>query len=429
MRAALWLIGLFGAAVAVALFAGGNQGTVTVFWPPDRVDLSVNFAVLLLVALFVLVHLALRAFSALLELPRQARRWRAQQRERTVHTMLLDASMQYMAGRFLRARKAADGALERTQGLGESGVTAAHLAALRTQAHLNAGQSAHALQDEATRERHLQAALEAATTPGAAAELREGVLLRAATWALNTGESAQALSWLDELPTGAKRRTAALRIKLKAARQSGHIADAMETARLLAKHRAFSPQATASLMRALGIEQIARAWDAPQLQQILAGFDAHQRATPELALRAAQRLLELGGDAALARQWLVPAWDAWLQQPDALPDLHRTHLVQVLEEAMAAAGEAGDPAWLARIESAQRAQPRDVTFQYLAGMVCLQRGLWGKAQSLLTQATRGLDDVNLRRSAWRALAALAEQRGDQAGAAAAWREAAQTGAA
>ena len=32
---------------ALALFAGDNEGTVTVFWPPHRVDLSVNLALLL----------------------------------------------------------------------------------------------------------------------------------------------------------------------------------------------------------------------------------------------------------------------------------------------------------------------------------------------------------------------------------------------
>ena len=37
MRAALWFLALFGIAVAVALFAGNNQGTVTLFWPPHRV--------------------------------------------------------------------------------------------------------------------------------------------------------------------------------------------------------------------------------------------------------------------------------------------------------------------------------------------------------------------------------------------------------
>ena len=39
MRATLWFLALFGVAVAVALFAGNNQSTVTVFRPPYRGDL------------------------------------------------------------------------------------------------------------------------------------------------------------------------------------------------------------------------------------------------------------------------------------------------------------------------------------------------------------------------------------------------------
>ena len=45
---------------------------------------------------------------------------------------------------------------------------------------------------------------------------------------------------------------------------------------------------------------------------------------------------------------------------------------------------------------------------------------------LLTQAARNLEDEGLRRSAWRALAELAEQRGDAAAAAEAWKKAATT---
>ena len=89
MRAALWLLALFGIAVAVALFAGNNQGSVTLFWPPYRIDLSLNLVLLLLVAAFFLVHAAMRALAALLELPRQALRWRTQQKERAMHGALV----------------------------------------------------------------------------------------------------------------------------------------------------------------------------------------------------------------------------------------------------------------------------------------------------------------------------------------------------
>ena len=54
MRAALWLVALFAVAVAVALFAGNNQAVVTIFWPPHRVDLSLNLALLVLAAAMVL---------------------------------------------------------------------------------------------------------------------------------------------------------------------------------------------------------------------------------------------------------------------------------------------------------------------------------------------------------------------------------------
>ena len=50
MRWALWLLGLFGVAVAMALGLGVQWGTVTVFVPPHRIDLSLNLALLLLAA-------------------------------------------------------------------------------------------------------------------------------------------------------------------------------------------------------------------------------------------------------------------------------------------------------------------------------------------------------------------------------------------
>ena len=425
MRAALWLVGLFAAAVALALFAGDNDGTVTVFWPPHRVDLSVNLVLLLLVGLFVLLHLALRALTAVLELPRQARRWRAQQRERATHALLLDAMAQLHAGRFLRARKAAEGALARELALAEAGDAPPHGAHLRVLGHLAVAESAHALQDQATREAHLERALDVAARAGGAPELREGVLLRAARWSLDRRDPDGALARLDELPAGATRRTAALRIKLKAARQSARTAEALDTARLLAKHGAISPQAARSLMRGLASEQIAQAGDAAQLQQVWDALDGGERAMPELALRAAQRMLELGGAPALTRQWLRPVWDQMLALPETLDDGHRERLVRVLEAGMVATGEPSDQQWLVLVEAAQAANPRDTSLQYLAGMACLHRGLWGRAQLLLTQAVRSLADASQRRQAWRALAELAEQRGDAEAAAQAWKQAAQ----
>ncbi|TFY96521.1 heme biosynthesis protein HemY [Ramlibacter rhizophilus] len=415
MRAALWLLALFGVAVAIALFAGNNQGTVTLFWPPWRIDLSLNLVLLLLLAGFVFLHAALRALSALFALPRQALRWRNQQKERAMHALLVDATAHLMAGRFVRARKAAEAALVQEQSLASAGEKVGHAGSLRALAHVLAAESAQALQDRAAREHHLQLALDPTALRDAPA-MREGALMRAARWALDERDPQAAEAWLRELPQGAARRTLALRMKLKAARLAGHTEEALDTARLLAKHRAFSPAAGQSIVRGLAVDLLNSAHDVGQLQRAWNALEPAERQMPELAIHASQRLLQLGGEPEQARQWLLPVWERY----ESLSDAVKVRLVHALEDGL----ESIDAQWLARIESAQRADPRDPVLQYLAGMACMKRQLWGKAQQLLTQAALGLQDAGLHRQAWRAMASLAEERGDATTAAEAWKRAA-----
>jgi HemY protein len=422
MRAALWLLALFGVAVATALFAGNNQGTVTLYWPPYRIDLSLNMVMLVLVGSFVTIYAALRALAALLELPRQARRWRVQQKERAMHAALLDALTHMLGGRFIRSRKAAVAALSQENALAAAGEAVPHGPQLRALAHMLAAEASHALQDSATRESHLRDALQEAPLRGTVneQEMHEGAQMRAARWSLDDRDANAALERLAALPTGAARRTLALRIKLKAARLARHTQDALDTARLLGKHRAFSPAAAQSIVRGLATELINSAHDTAQLQQIWMSLEPAERNMPELAIHSAQRLSTLGGDAAQVRTWLLPVWERLVDQSNALAEHHALKLVRTLEAGL----DALDAPWLARIEAAQQANPRDARLQYLAGMACLKRQLWGKAQQLLTQAAQHLSDANLRASAWRHLAELAEQRGDEASAADAWKKAA-----
>lgn len=415
MRAALWLLVLFAIAAAVALFAGNNQGSVTLFWPPYRIDLSLNMVLLLLVAAFLVVHTAIGALSALFDLPRQALRWRTQQKERAMHAALLDALTHLIAGRYIRARKFARAVLDQEASLTASGQKPANAAQLRAIANLLAAESAQALQDRPAREEHLKAALEQASARDAQ-ETREGAVLRAARWALEDREPEAAIHLLQGLPQGAGRRTVALRTRLRASRQAGRPMEALETARLLAKHHAFSPIAGASIIRGLAMDLLNGAYDVAQLQRAWNLLEPAERLMPEVAIHAAQRLVALRGDAAQAREWLLPVWEQQAQLDARL----RVKLVCALEEGF----DSLDGAWLARIEAAQKANPRDATLQYLAGMACMKRQLWGKAQQLLTQAALGLQDAALHRNAWRALAELAEQRDDAPAAAQAWKRAA-----
>ena len=154
MRVSLWLLALFAAAVAAALFAGSNPGSVTVFWPPYRIDLSLNLVLVLLAMGFLLLHLAMRALSALFSIPREARLWRQRQRERNMQAALLDAYAQLIAGRFVRAKKAAEAVVEQVSHLANGDDKLAYAGQLQSIAHLLAAEAAHALQDRTSREVH-----------------------------------------------------------------------------------------------------------------------------------------------------------------------------------------------------------------------------------------------------------------------------------
>jgi HemY protein len=428
MRAAFWLLALFAIAAATALFAGNNQAVVTIFWPPHRVDVSFNLMVLMLAVFFTVLYVALRAFSAVFSLPLEARRWRAQQKERAMYGALMDALAHQLAGRYIRATKSAQNALAQEKSLGSlteyrsqfSGHSAARSSQMQSLANLLVAESAQSLQNKPLRDAHLQAALQSSEARHAQ-EVREGVQFRAARWALDDRDAGAALDLLTQLPQGAARRTLALRMKLRATRQLRQTGQALETARLLGKHRAFSPAAAQSIVRGLALELLNEAHDPTQLQQAWLSLDESERAMPELVVHAASRLMALHGDVDLAHSWLLRVWDKAMHTRSDMSDVLRVKLIMVLEAGL----DSIDAAWLARIEAAQIGRPRDANLQYLAGMAYLHRQLWGKARQLLSQAALGLQDSDLHRNAWRALALLAEQRDDAVAASHAYRQAAR----
>lgn len=422
MRAALWFVGLFAVAVALALFAGNNQGMVSLFWHPYRVDLSLNMVLLLLFTVFALAYAALRAFSALVMLPHQAKRWRQQQKERNLYQALVASLSHLQAGRYVRARKSAQTLLKLSDELRHEDAHFAQDSHLRAIAHMLAADSAHALRDVAARDSHYEQALNDVPLNGTLQqqEIREGAQMRAARWALDDRDPQEALQRLEQLPPGASRRTMALRIQLKASRLAHATHSALETARLLAKHGGLSPDAAGSIIRGLVTEQIQDTHDADQLQQIWRSLHPADRETPDIALAAARKLVELHGDAQQARTWLLPVLERFVQAPQALTSTQALRLFTVLPQAL----DGLDATWLARLESAHRAAPQEPRLQYLAGMACMEQQLWGKGEQLLQGAVQRLDDAPLRARAWTALAVLAEQREDSQAAAQAWRQAA-----
>lgn len=401
MRGVVWLVLLFVVAVVAATALGPNDGLVSIFWGGWRTDLSLNLFVLVVVAsCFVLVSAA-QALNSLLSLPRRAAEWRALRRERAAQAALREALAEYFSARYSRAHKSATRALT----IQVDSTELRRDGAFTVLAHLLAAGSLHRLQDRPRRDetlRRLQAVLKKSPV---ARGVDDGARLMAAEWALDDRDAARALELIAGLPPGVARRTQALRLKLQAARMVRQPLDALHTARLLANHQAFTPAAAQGLLRSLAVEALDGVHDVQQLRRLWEQFDAADRRDALVASRAALRAVTLGAPED-ARMWLRPFWERLSE----LPREERDQVALALMDAVAGIGTD----WLPRLESALGAFGHEPPVVAAVGAAFAERQLWGKARRLLEQAGAAPAlPGRARRRAWRALAELARQDGDE----------------
>ncbi len=416
MRSALWLLGLFAVATAAALFAGENSGLVSVFVTPHRLDVSLNLAVLALIAFSLVVHLALLSLRTLFRLPQAARQWRSHQRERAAVAAMASGTANFLAGRFTRAVRDAEHAHLHAQAFQhdpfDDGLAQETPHPVLALSNWLAAEAHHALQNTAQRDQLLMLAQNNAKGSSIATTLQEGLQLRAARFALDDRDPKGASSRLQGLPAGVRRRTAALRLQLRAARMGNQPLAAVEVARALAKHGAFSQVAALALRRSLAIDAIRQTKDSAQLLQVWKTLDAHERDMPEVATAAAEHLRgqqwpDVDHAHQTAKAWLDPIFGKWAQLNVSQQLQLARHLPWALQSSTS------DGAWLSRIEALHQQHPNDAAAAFLAAQVFLDRQLWGKAQLGFAKAAKALPDKDLTRQAFLALAALAEQRGDR----------------
>jgi HemY protein len=402
MRFVIWLVLLFVVAVVAALTLGSNDGLASFYWAGWRVDISLNLFLLLLVASCFALVTAIQAIEALTTLPKRAREWRLAQRERNAQLALREALVELFGARYSRAQKAAQKALNIQSATPELAADQSFMAL----AHLLAAASAHRLQDRRHRDEQLNQALDLAQRAGGTRAHEDGARLLAAEWALDDRDATRALAVLGELAPGVARRTQALRLRLQASRLARQPLEALRTARLLAKHQAFSKAAAQSLLRSLAFEALDGARDVDQLRAAWQQLDGADRRDPLVASRAAQCAAQLGAPDD-GRGWLRPFFDnlAELQADD------RAALATALVPVLAGCG----PDWLQRLEAAQTRFPRERALAYALGHALAERQLWGKARLMLETVAEDSSMPNAsRRRSWLALAALAEQEGDDA---------------
>ena len=401
MRSIIWLLLLFVGAVVAAAALSQNDGLVSIFYSGVRIDTSLNVFVISVVLFVFVLYMALKAVNGLLSMPMRAHEWRELKRERAAHAALRDAHADYLAARFNRANKAARQALD----------LQAEVAVLRNDrefaglAHLIAAASLHRIQDRRGRDERARQVIELTSGALSGSVVLDGAHLLMAEWALDDRDAARGLEALRALPPGVARRTQALRLKLQAARMAQKPIEALQTARLLAKHQGFSQIAAQSLLRSLAIDVVCAAHDEEQLSRAWLSLDAADRRDVIVGARAAVRARDLGR-VDLGRDYLVPHW-AELARMDAD---ERSALAIALIDCVEGIGNE----WLPRVEAAVVAHGHDAAVVAAAGMVFAERQLWGKARRPLEQtAQTAILPGRVRRHALRRLAFIARLEGDE----------------
>jgi len=328
------------------MLARHNDGYVLLVMPPYRVELSLVFALFLLLVGFVLTYAGLRLAAATLGLPGRVGAWRAARRGRKARETLLDALREFFAGRYARAEKAAVRAI----GLGEEPGLSAVLAA----------RSAHELHAHDRRDAYLAQAAVLAPGDDAVRIVTEAALL------LDQRRPREALEVLKALP---RKHTAALRLELRAHELAKNWEPVLALVTQLEKRGALDAEQAIRIRRHAQAQLVEReAHDADALREAWKRIPSKERKDTRVAMAAAKGFSAAGacGEAkAVIEQSLDESWDS---------------------ELVALYADCEGSEALKRIERAERwleSHPNDAALLLALGRLCAQQGLWGKAQSYL----------------------------------------------
>jgi len=394
MKSLFWLLAVFAAAVALVVLGRVETGYVLFIYPPWRVETSLLFFAVALLALFALLYVLARLAGHALALPATVRAYRARRRSERANAALAAALQAYYEGRYARAEKEAAIAFEDG--------TAPGVAALL------AARAAPQLRDFERRESWF----ERAAAAGEAAQTAHVMSL--AEIALDERDFIGARNALRGLQ-GNARHIASMRLLLRAERGAGSWEEVLRLSSQLAKRDAIAPALAEEYKLQATIELLARsADDAGAFERRWRAIAPADQRQPRLAAAGARHANALG-NALLARDILEQALaEEWT------PQLVR--LYGELPRGLNAASRAEEARL--RIERGERwlaARNRDSDLLAALGRLCADAELWGKARNFL-EAALSFEES---RTAHLDLARLAEKMGDAAGAQRHYRRAAE----
>jgi HemY protein len=391
MRLLLWLVALMAAAIGIAVTARFNPGNVVLFYPPHRIDMSLNLFVVLAVLMFVMVYGLVRAIVATMRMPQRVAAYRQRKRERDGNKGLRDALKALFEGRFGHAEKAAMRAAELPENAGVAALIGAR--------------AAHRMREPARREAWLAGTVHDNS-------LKTARLMTITELLVDDHQPEAALEAVAELNASGQRHIHALQWSMKANQQARNWPEVLRLVRTLDKRKALHP-ALSIRLREMSYESLLSegAHDAESMRRVWATVPAADRTKPYIAARAAAAFNARGlhdEARAVAEEALKAGWDE--------------RVVRAYRES---AGPSGSAMLLAQIENCEawmKERPNDAELALTLGSLCLKQKLWGKAQRYLEQALSDATDPAMVREAHLKLAQMHEALGQNEEAAAHYRQ-------
>jgi HemY protein len=352
MKAVFWLLVLFAVAIAATL-AAKNNGYVLVVAQPYRIELSLNLMALLLSLAFVVIYLFVRLGAMTLRLPAEVSEFRLRRRRDKAHKAMLEGFKAFLEGRYDKAEKASAAALE----MKESSVVNVLNAVV-------AARSAHELGRFSERDEFI--ALAEAGAPKEAA-LR---LMTQAELLLDQHRSEEALHVLQALSSAEKRKhNASLWLEIRAYQQLGNWKEVLNLLGQMEQRNALDKTLLRKLRHRAHVRNLKSSMsDASALEEYWRGVPLADKEDSKLVVAIVHACVA-AGECAAARQIIEESldrhWDA--------------ELAQLYGECPAenAIGQ------LERAETWLESQPNDARLLLALGKLCINRGLWGKAQNYL----------------------------------------------
>ena len=343
----MWVLAVFALAVGLSLAAHLNDGYAILVFPPYRVELSLNFAILLGIAGFALGYMLLRLVGHTLRLPQHVRAFRARRRSEKGRAAMLAALQALFEGRYGRAEKSAGEAYE----LGEAPALSALIAA----------RAAGELRELERRDQWL------ARAESYDADARQARLAVQASLLLDDRRYEDALKVLRELSESGPKRISTQRMLMKAHQRLGHWDEVRRLVTALGKRGVLAEVAATQLRITAQIEALRQ--QAGDAARLVACWQRTEDKLDARVARTAAQLFVVLGDCRRAHEIVGAALEAeWSEE-----------LVLLYADCLGADV-------LAQIERAEKwlkSRPRDRALLLTLGRLCLQQELWGKAQGYL----------------------------------------------